>query len=213
MKIDRVVKKGTGNVLILFDNSETLILAIEIFLKSGLKKNDEISENRFSALIKENKKFYLKQRAFRLLGRRHHSTFELKQKLFQKNHESELINDILTELMTGGYLDDKKFASVFAEEKLRTKFWGDKKLKSELIKRGIDSKIISEVLKHFISSENKTETAELLAIKKLDRLKSRKYDLLTLRKKLTTFLMAKGYDYDIIKEVSDKILRDYFQED
>jgi len=213
MKIDRVVKKGTGNVLILFDNSETLILSLEIFLKSGLKKNDEISENRFSALIKENKKFYLKQRAFRLLGRRHHSTFELKQKLFQKNHESELINDILTELMTGGYLDDKKFASVFAEEKLRTKFWGDKKLKSELIKRGIDSKIISEVLKHFISSENKTETAELLAIKKLDRLKSRKYDLLTLRKKLTTFLMAKGYDYDIIKEVSDKILRDYFQED
>ncbi|HLG31637.1 MAG TPA: regulatory protein RecX [Ignavibacteriaceae bacterium] len=213
MKIDRVVKKGTGNVLILFDNSETLILSLEIFLKSGLKKNDEISENRFSALIKENKKFYLKQRAFRLLGRRHHSTFELKQKLFQKNHESELINDILTELMTGGYLDDKKFASVFAEEKLRTKFWGDKKLKSELIKRGIDSKIISEVLKHFISSENKTETAELLAIKKLDRLKSRKYDLLTLRKKLTTFLMAKGYDYDIIKEVSDKILGDYFQED
>ena len=213
MKIYRVVKKGTGNVLILFDNSETLILSLEIFLKSGLKKNDEISENRFSALIKENKKFYLKQRAFRLLGRRHHSTFELKQKLFQKNHESELINDILTELMTGGYLDDKKFASVFAEEKLRTKFWGDKKLKSELIKRGIDSKIISEVLKHFISSENKTETAELLAIKKLDRLKSRKYDLLTLRKKLTTFLMAKGYDYDIIKEVSDKILGDYFQED
>jgi len=213
MKIDRVVKKGTGNVLILFDNSETLILSLEIFLKSGLKKNDEISENRFSALIKENKKFYLKQRAFRLLGRRHHSTFELKQKLFQKNHESELINDILTELMTGGYLDDKKFASVFAEEKLRTKFWGDKKLKSELIKRGIDFKIISEVLKHFISSENKTETAELLAIKKLDRLKSRKYDLLTLRKKLTTFLMAKGYDYDIIKEVSDKILGDYFQED
>ena len=57
MKIDRVVKKGTGNVLILFDNSETLILSLEIFLKSGLKKNDEISENRFSALIKENKKF------------------------------------------------------------------------------------------------------------------------------------------------------------
>lgn len=213
MKIDRIVKKGLGNVLILFDDSATLILSIEIFLKSGLKKNDEISENRFSALIHENKKFYLKQRAFRLLGRRQHSTLELKQKLSQKNREPKLINDVLNELITGGYLNDKKFASIFVEEKLRSKHWGDKKLKSELIKKGIDAGIISEVLNHHITSENKLQSAELLAVKKLDRLKHRKFDLQTLRKKVVAFLMTKGYDYDIIKEVSNKILGDYYQDE
>jgi len=213
MKIDRIVKKGLGNVLILFDDSATLILSIEIFLKSGLKKNDEISENRFSALINENKKFYLKQRAFRLLGRRQHSTLELKQKLSQKNREPKLINEVLNELITGGYIDDKKFASVFVEEKLRSKHWGDKKLKSELIKKGIDAGTITEVLKHHITTENKLQSAELLAVKKLDRLKHRKFDLQTLRKKVAAFLMTKGYDYEIIKEVSNKILGDYYQDE
>ena len=213
MKIDRIVKKGLGNVLILFDDSATLILSIEIFLKSGLKKNDEISENRFSALIHENKKFHLKQRAFRLLGRRQHSALELKQKLSQKNREPKLINEILNELITGGYLDDKKFASVFAEEKLRTKYWGDKKLKSELIKKGIDAGTITEVLNQHITSENKLQSAELLAVKKLDQLKHRKFDLQTLRKKIAAYLMTKGYDYDVIKEVSNKILGDYYQDE
>jgi len=213
MKIDRIVKKGLGNVLILFDYSAALILSIEIFLKSGLKKNDEISENRFSALINENKKFHLKQRAFRLLGRRQHSILELKQKLSQKNRESGLINEVLNELITGGYLDDKKFASIFVEEKLRSKHWGDKKLKSELIKKGIDAGTISEVLNQHITSENKLQSAELLAVKKLDQLKHRKYDLLTLRKKLAGFLTTKGYDYDIIKEVSNEILGDYYQDE
>jgi len=213
MKIDRIVKKGLGSVLILFDDSATLILSIEIFLKSGLKKNDEISENRFSALINENKKFHLKQRAFRLLGRRQHSILELKQKLSQKNREPKLINDVLNELITGSYLDDKKFVSIFVEEKLRSKHWGDKKLKSELIKKGIDAGIISEVLFHHINSENKLQSAELLAVKKLDRLKHRKFDLQTLRIKVAAFLMTKGYDYDIIKEVSNKILWDYYQDE
>lgn len=213
MKIDRVVKKGAGNVLILFDNSETLILSLELFLKSGLKRNDEITENRLAALLTENKKFHIKQRAFRLLGRRHHSILELKQKLFQKNHESKLINDVLNDLVKGGFLDDKKFASVFVEEKLRTRFWGNKKLKSELIKKGIDAHTISEVLSSHLSSDNKLQSAELLAVKKLERLKFRKYDLQTLRKKVSGYLMTRGYDYEIIREVSNKVFGNYYQDE
>ena len=66
MKIIRIVKKDARNVVIHFDNDEVLFLAVVIFYKSGLKKNDDISDDRFSSLIRENRLFHIKQRAFLL---------------------------------------------------------------------------------------------------------------------------------------------------
>ena len=92
MKITRIAKKDSANVIIEFDNGEPLFLSVEIFMKSGLRKNDEISEDRFLFLVRENKIFYIKQRAFRYLGRRLHAKSELKTKLLQKRYESDLID-------------------------------------------------------------------------------------------------------------------------
>ena len=84
MKINRIVNKGAKDVIIHFEDDEFLILALEVFLKSGLKKNDELSDERFSFLIRENRLYHIKQRAFRYLGRRLHSASELRTKLRQK---------------------------------------------------------------------------------------------------------------------------------
>ncbi|MGE5810911.1 MAG: hypothetical protein ACM339_05380, partial [Ignavibacteria bacterium] len=86
MKIERIVKKNNRDIIISFDNGEDLFLSKEILLKSGLRKNDELSEENISSLIEENKKFYIKQAAFRYLGKRIHSTDELKLKLRQKKY-------------------------------------------------------------------------------------------------------------------------------
>ena len=146
MRINRIVNKGTKDVIIHFDDDEILILALEVFLKSGLKKNDELSDDRFSVLINENRLFHIKQRAFRYLGRRLHSESELKTKLIQKGYEVKLINQGIKELKEKNYLDDSEFATVFVEEKFRSKMWSERKLKSELIKKGVKSVIISDVL-------------------------------------------------------------------
>ncbi len=98
MKVNRIVKKDAKNVIIHFDDDEVLFLSVDIFYKSGLKKNDEISDDRFSSLIKENQLFYIRQRAFRYLGRRQHSISELRIKLKQKGYETELINQVLDDL-------------------------------------------------------------------------------------------------------------------
>ena len=75
MNIIRIVKKGKSDVTIQLDNDKNLILAVEVFLKSGLKKGDDISEDRFSLLIERNKLFHIKQKAFRLLTLRASSVF------------------------------------------------------------------------------------------------------------------------------------------
>ena len=206
MKVTRIVKKDARNVVIHFDNDEVLFLSLDMFYISGLKKNDEISDDRFSSLIKENRLFYIKQRAFRYLGRRQHSTSELRIKLKQKGYETEFINEVLDDLKQKNYLDDTKFAEMFVEEKIKLKLWGEQKLRGELIKRGIKSEIISDVLRNKITDEDKLNNALIIASKKYDILRNRKVENDVIKRKLFTFLNSRGYNYDVIKEVCDKLI-------
>ena len=208
MKINRIVKKGARDMIIHFEDDEFLILALEVFLKSGLKKGDELSEDRFSFFVTENRLYHIKQRAFRYLGRRLHSASELRTKLRQKGYEIEMIDQVISELKDKSYLDDTEFASVFVEEKFRSKLWSERKLKAELIKRGVKSSVISEVLSKKFSEEDDYNNALTVALKKYKNLQERNLDSQTTKKKLTSFLNTRGYNYETIKQVCDKIIAD-----
>lgn len=207
MQIIKVAKKGKKDVIVHFDDGKFLILALEVFLKSGLKRGDDISEDRFSFFIEQNKLFHIKQKAFQLLGRRQHATFELSRKLWNKDYEQKLIDEVIEDLQKKGYLDDKEFIRAFVAEKSKTKNWSTKKIKSELLKRGIDSKLIDSML-NGQTVESDFENAMKLAKKKYAVLLKRNLEHKELRNKLSAYLFSKGFEYDHIKAVSDKILRD-----
>jgi len=211
MKVLRVVKKGKSDVTIYFDNDSVLFLAVEVFLKSGLKKGDDISEDRFSLLIEQNKLFHTKQKAFRLLGRRQHSTSELRRKLWNRDYEQKLIDEVIEDLKKKGYLNDKEFIRAFVAEKSKSKNWSIKKIRSELIKSGLAAKLIDEILNkepNHLDSEN----AMKLAKKKYEILVKRNLEPEELRNKLSAYLFSKGFDYDLIKEICSKIMRSETEE-
>jgi len=211
MQIIKVVKKGKSDVTIYFDNDSILFLAVEVFLKSGLKQGDEISEDRFSLLIEQNKLFHIKQRAFRLLGRRLHSSSELRRKLWNKDYEQKLIDEVIEDLQKNGYLDDKEFIRAFVAEKSKAKNWSSKKIKGELFKRGVASKLIDEMLSEQ-PTESDLESAMKLAKKKYEMLLKRNLEPKELRNKLSTYLFTKGFEYDLIREVSDRLITDENEE-
>ena len=207
MRVLKVVKKGKNDVTIQLDDDKYLILKLEVFLKSGLKKGDEISEDRFSFLIKQNKLFYIKQKAFRLLGRRQHSSSELRRKLWNKDYEQKLIDEVIEDLSKNGYIDDTEFIRVFVAEKSKTKNWSRKRIKSELIKRGLDSKLIDKILSEQYS-ESDYDNASTVAKKKVEVLTKRNLEKKELRTKLSTYLFSKGFDYEVIKDVVNQILKE-----
>ena len=211
MIIDRIFKKGNKDVTIQFEYDKFLILAVEVFLKSGLKKGDDISEDRFSLLIELNKLFHIKQRAFRLLGRRQHSSSELKRKLWNKEYEQKLIDEVIEDLKKNGYLDDVEFIRAFVAEKSKTKNWSIKRIKGELFKRGLPAKSIDETF--FIEPrDSDSENAMKLAKKKYDSLTKRNLEPKDLRNKLSAYLFSKGFEYDLIREVCSKIMKNGFEE-
>jgi regulatory protein len=203
MRIDGIEKKDEKNVTITFENGERLYLAYDVFLKNGLKKNDEFSESRFSFLVEENQLFHLKQKAFRYLGRRLHSSYELKLKLKRKGYKQELIEQVIEELINGNYVNDYEFASLFADENIGNKLWGRKKLEAELFKKGIDRNIISQIINEKFSTGSELDQALELGRKKIKSLLSRGIDNEKLKIRLVSFLLTKGYDYEISRRTAE----------
>jgi regulatory protein len=208
MKIVKIAVKREKDVTILFDNDEKLFLSYEIFLKNGLRKNDDISESRFLSIVEENQKYYLKQKAFRYLGRRLHSTYEMKLKLRQKSYKQELIEQIIGELKHDNYLNDYEFALMFTEENIKNKHWGRKKLEAELFRKGVDRGIVSQIVDKKYTPGNEFDNAVETGRKKLKSLLSRNIDKNKLESKLYSFLLTKGYDYEICRRVIESLVRE-----
>jgi regulatory protein len=208
MRIEKIKKKDEKNVIITFDNGERLYLAYDVFLKNGLKKNDDFSESRFSSLVEENQLFHLKQKAFLYLGRRLHSSYELMLKLKQKGYKQRLIEQVIEELIKGNYINDYEFASLFADENIRNKLWGRKKLEAELFRKGIDRNIILQIGDEKFSTGGELNQAVELGRKKIKSLQSRRIDSEKLKIKLVSFLMIKGYDYECSRRTVEILLEE-----
>lgn len=210
MRIEKVIRKDDKNVTIYFDNNENLILSEDVFYQSGLRKGDEVSDDRFSFFVEQNILYYIKQRALSFLSRRFHSERELYLKLKKKSYDEKLIKTVLEDLKSKGFIDDRNFASHFVEEKLNKRRWGKNKIKSALFSKGINSKIIEESLSNLNEDNSDINLAMELATKKLEQLKKKNVEDIKLRQKLTTFLISRGFDYDICREVTDKLLKEDF---
>lgn len=212
MRIISIRKKDDENVFVQFDDSRELILSVDTFFKSGLRKGDEVSEDRFSALIESNILYHIKKRALSFLARRPHAEKELLMKLKGKAYDEKLIKLVLKELRELSFLNDKDFALQFLEEKSVKKKWGKLKIKAALISKGINVKIIDEVLSESSNYDMESQQATELALKKYSFLQKKETDKRKLMQKLISFLISRGYKYELSAEVTSKIVKPDFDD-
>jgi len=86
-----------------------------------------------------------KATAVRLLTRREHSAFEIKQKLMQREFEPDEISQAILELTQGDWLSDERYAEAYIRMR-QIKGFGPVKIKLELSERGVDDAIIEQYL-------------------------------------------------------------------
>lgn len=206
-EITSIKKRGENEVVLYLDENEKIIISLETFIKSGLRKNDLIPDDRFSFLLSENQIYNCKNDAIRFLSRRPHSKIELKIKLIRKKHAPNVIKEVLDTLESSDLINDVLFTQLFIEEKIRTKKFGLIKIKSELMKRGIERNIIENSLNNS-ESEKLNSNAMILLNKKREMLIKRGVKEDKLKLKLFTFLISKGYDYETVKNLINKELED-----
>jgi len=94
--------------------------------------------------------------AFRLLGRREYSVFELNRRIRQKWPEAEGIGDLMNALVEENLLSDERFTESFVRFRLQ-RFQGPLKIQAALRGKGVSDSLISRELEEH--SEKWTELA------------------------------------------------------
>jgi len=200
------VRKFRNKIILHFDNFETLEIAYEVYLNSGLIKGDEVDKKKIEKLKYENEFFQTKSSAYRYLGNRNHSSFELRVKLSKKGYQKLIIEKVIKDLSAKGYIDDQKFTESFVKNRIEKRKEGIVKINSELRKKGISNEIISDVINNFTDDPIHLQNAFQLARKKYQSLKNKDLDFQKLKGRLFNFLKGKGYTTEIILKVLDTVL-------
>ncbi len=199
------VQKRRTKVLLFFNNSEKLLINYEVFLSSGLYKGDFVDEAKLNSLVKEDETFNAKTSAYRYLGNRNHSSFEIKQKLQKKGYSNQIIADVISSLKQKGYLNDLEFTHSFIQNRLERKHEGLIKIKTELFKRGVSSEIITSAIENYSGDTIHYDNAKILLEKKYRSLKNKNLEYIKLKSRLYSYLRSKGFTNDVIIKSIDNL--------
>lgn len=127
---------------------------------------------------------------------------EVTDKLHAFGLNKEEVAQVISTLIEENYLNEERFALMYAGGHFRTKHWGRIKIKYELKKKMVSDYCIKKALKS-IDDAAYIKTLHRLAELKLKTLKSEK-NLFIRKKKLQDHLLQKGYESDLIREAINK---------
>lgn len=148
---------------------------------------------RFEELRKASEFGKLYQRALKWVLLRPRSVREtrdyLNKKVYEKKLDKGYVDEVLGRLCDKGYIDDYKFAEFWVQNRFVKKGVSRKRLSMELMRKGISSEVIHEVL------DGRDDEEEL---RKMVAKKRSRYDD---AEKLMAYLVRQGFSYDLVRKV------------
>lgn len=171
-----------------YDFSLDVVQVVDLRIKVG----QELSEERRLELKNASEYGKLYQRALEWVLSRPRSRKEtrdyLQKKVYEKKLDKNYIDSIIEKLVEKKYIDDTKFAEWYVQNRFVKKGVSRKRLKMELMKKGVNKEIIDE------SIDGRNDEEE---IKKIIARKRRKYD----DEKLISYLCRQGFSYQQVQSL------------
>ena len=124
---------------------------------------------------------------------------EVKEKLYSLGLFKKDVELVISQLIEENYLNEERFAQLFAGGKFRMKQWGRIKIKHELKQKRISEYCIKKALKE-IDEADYQKTLKKLTETKWKSLKSER-NVFVRKNKTMNYLLQKGYEPTLIKEV------------
>lgn len=194
MRISKVspAVKTAGRYNIYVDGKYSFSLDELQLVQSGLHSGLEISEAQLEQLKSESDfgKNYI--RAVDLISRRLRSEREIRDYAFRKQWTKSNTKRVIERLKARGYLNDRRFAELFFSSRHRSGRYSLKRIRLDLVKKGISSDIIDELCR---------ANGDSAALLKLINKRINKYDD---ENKLIAYLARNGFRYDDIKAALDR---------
>lgn len=129
---------------------------------------------------------------------------QVRDKLYEWELHSKEVEQVVSQLITEGFINEERFARSFVRGKFRIKKWGRVKIKYELKKHRITDYCIRSGMQE-ISEKEYMNTLRELAEKKSKFIKEK--HPLKKKYKLMSFLTQRGFESDLVRDTVEKVLK------
>lgn len=214
-KITRVEpqKKNLRRFNIYLDGVFTFGADEDLVVEHRLVVGKEIPQEQFEKLLFEAEVGKLMERMYRLFNIRQRSEKEVRDYLRELNYKRKVKGQeeisptasefLINKLKQKDLLNDFTFAKAWVRARRSSKKKGLIALKSELFQKGIDRQIIEQALGE--NGESEKDIAMQALGKKLKVWQDLPY--LGFKKKAYEYLARKGFEYSIIKDVVENVIK------
>ena len=189
------IKSGKhNNIWIYADNEFLTSIPLEVFAKSRLKVGSYIDNQLLNNILNNVQEHRIKEKALNIISYRPRTKKELKDKMKDKFNEDS-IDSVIDRMEESGLLNDEEYAKNYAYHLYQNKGYAVKRIKYELMHKGIDSEIISNVL------ENEDFEEELNLEKIIEKKNMRNIQDDKEKRRVLSYLQRLGYSWDKINSV------------
>lgn len=136
-----------------------------------------------------------KQKIYRYCAYQERSHQEVRDKLYEYGLYTRDVDELLSELITEGFLNEERFAKAFAGGKFRMQHWGRVKIVHELEAHGLTKNCIHLGLKEIDNEDYERVLHDVLA-RKLAQLDTT--NPFVTRDKLARYAIQKGFEPDLV---------------
>ncbi len=193
----QVQKKNQRRVNISLDGEFAFGLA---FVDAArLSKGQYLSDDDIAALRAADDRTRAYDFALDFLSYRPRSRAEVTNRLRKKAFHESVIEDVLQRLAQAQLIDDAAFARYWIRNREQFKPRGVRALRYELRQKGIADELIDELLQNVDQIEGAYQAVASRVPK------WRRLDRATFRRKLVGYLQRRGFYYDVISQVWDRI--------
>ena len=201
-------KRKEDRVNIYVDEKFFMAIYKELVFTFNLKKGDNIDEEYLKKILKDEMFLKGKNKALNILSKASQSEKKIREKL-NEDFEEDTVDDVIDFLKKYNFINDGELASKIVNTNVNLNKYGKNKIKQNLYNKGIEKSAIDEAISE-IDYDAEFENALYLAQKRYDRVKNE--DPKKAYAKIANHLAYKGFNYDIIKSVLNKIFKNDYND-
>lgn len=139
--------------------------------------------------------------ALKVIGFKDRTEKEIREKLAQKGYDEITIEDETEFLKSYGFINDLRYAEHFTHDAINIKKWGKARIKTELLRKGIDREIVENTIEDIFSELD--DDRIFTEMKK--RFKNSDFSNIKERTRIFNFYLRRGFSPDEIKGAMNRM--------
>ena len=126
---------------------------------------------------------------------------EIRTKLKEKNFDENTIEEEIEFLSNYGYINDNRYAQHFTSDAINIKKWGKSRIRTELLRRGVDIDVVDEVIEEAFSETDD----DRLYTEMEKRFKNADFSNMKERTRIFNFYLRRGFSPEEIKGAMNRL--------